>query len=64
MVEYSEWVGIVFDVAKTQGYEASFEENNDVITVAAEIWNDNRTFLIGANEAQARRHAQSEVQVT
>lgn len=63
MVDYHEWVGIVFDVADSKGYEASFEENNSVVTLAAEIWNEEKTSLKGFNEREAKDLARSEVSV-
>lgn len=63
MVEYHEWVGIVFDVAGSKGYEASFDGNQEVTSLAAEIWNDRKTELKGFSTRQAREAAQNEVQV-
>lgn len=63
MVEYSTWVGIVFDVAKSQGFRPSFQANSEVVELAADIWQDRRTELQRASESQARAVAQAEINV-
>lgn len=64
MVEYHEWVSIVFAEAKAQGFEASFDENNTVVTVAADVWNDRSAELKTASGSQARKIAGQEVTVS
>lgn len=64
MVQYSDWVSIVFDVAKAQGYRASFGNNSEVVQVAAAIWNDRKAELQAASRSAARRVAEEEVTVS
>lgn len=63
MVEYHEWVGIVFDDAKSKGYDASFDGNQEVTALAAEVWNEKKVQLSGYNTREAKALAKQEVSV-
>lgn len=64
MVEYSQWVGIVRTEAVSQGADLSdFEENSNVVSVAADIWNDRKAELKAATGREAEQIAADEVTV-
>lgn len=63
MVEYHEWVKATFKTAKKKGYAPSFDDNSDVVKLAAEVWHERKTELQKASEAQAERIAEEEVTV-
>jgi hypothetical protein len=63
MVSYQKWTAVCFDVAKSKGLETSQRASADLVSLAAEVWNDRKEELETATEAEARRVARSEVQV-
>lgn len=64
MVQYHEFVRLVRREASRQGADLSdFEENSDVISVAADIWNDRKEELQNASEREAAAVAEEEVTV-
>lgn len=63
MVEYSTWVGIVFDVAKSKGFDPSFESNQEVTQAAAELWNQHRADLKQATAQEAADWAIDEIEI-
>lgn len=63
MVTYSNWVSICFETARRKGFEASFEDNASVISVAAEVWNDRKQQLASASKSTAKSIADDEIHV-
>lgn len=61
MVTYQRWTAVAFDVAREKGADLG-EEQTEVISVAADIWND-RDDLERATVSEARSIAQSEIEV-
>lgn len=67
MVSYQKFTSICYDVAKTKG--ASLEgpgtqqNNQDLVSVIADIWNDYKDELIAATVAEAREIALREIEV-
>lgn len=65
MVSYSTWVSIVRSEAGRQGADLSdFETNSDVMSVAGDIWNDQKGLLQEASKNRAEDVARSEVNVS
>jgi len=65
MVQYSTWVGIVRTEAASQGLDLSdFESNSELVSVAADIWNDRKQELQEAGGREAERIAAAEVSVS
>lgn len=62
MVSYQRWTSIAFDVAKQQGADLGTEQTN-VISVAADVWNDRKSELSTATIAEARSIAENEITV-
>jgi hypothetical protein len=64
MVDYSKWISIVRTEAASQGAELSdFEENSNIVSVGAEIWNDRKQELKNATGREAENIAQEEISV-
>lgn len=64
MVEYRQWVSIVFETAKRKGADTSRPENNTaILSLAAEVWQDRKPSLRQMTEESARGVADSEVEV-
>lgn len=64
MVEYSTWVSIVRRTARQKGADLSdFQENSNVVSVAADIWNERKNELKQASEGTAEEIATDEVSV-
>lgn len=65
MVNYETWVSVVRTEANRQGADLrQFDENSNVVSVAADIWNDRKQELQNATEREARRVAEGEVNVS
>jgi delta 1-pyrroline-5-carboxylate dehydrogenase len=67
MVRYSTWTSIAFDVAKAKGVQ--FEGNPptasaQILSVAAEIWSEDKEKYLGLTEEQARRVLEQEITVS
>lgn len=69
-VDYSDWISIAFDVAKSKGadfattqkqIEAGSAPTSDAVKVFAEIWNDRKDEIRASREA-ARRIAREEIE--
>lgn len=64
MVTYSEWVGIVRSTAERKGADVSdFETNSAIVSVAADLWRQNKTDLERMGRSAARGFADGEVTV-
>lgn len=64
MVEYSKWVSIVRSTAERKGADLSdFRMNSDVVSVAADIWNEQKPRLKAASVREAKQVADEEVSV-
>ena len=64
MVEYTEWTEIGHSVYKSKGGTYSGRESAQQVTsVLAEYWRENRADLVSASRAEARRVAESEIRV-
>lgn len=66
MPRYSKWTSIAFDVARNKG--ATFEGSvpngaEDVISVAAAVWSEDRERYRAMTESQARAVLEDEIQV-
>lgn len=62
MVTYAQWVRICRETAARKGANLSeFETNSAIVSVAADIWNENRAYLNAASESQARDLADEEI---
>lgn len=65
MVEYSTWVSAVRAEASAQGADLSdFETNSQLISVAADVWNDRNSELQSATGQMAEQIAAEEVSVS
>lgn len=68
MVTYQKWTSICYEVARQKG--ASLEgpgtqsENQSLVSVIAEIWNDRKDDLDTATVSEARTIARQEVHVS
>lgn len=62
MVEYDTWIAIVFEYVKVElNVDITFNEAQNVTSVAAEVWNDRRDELLRASRSEAMEIARSEV---
>lgn len=64
MVSYQTWTAVAFEVAKEQGFQTTQENNANLISLAAEIWNDRKTELSEATRPEARAVAEREISVS
>lgn len=65
MVDYETWVGVTRSVAAEKGADLrDFETNSQLVSVAAEVWNDRKQDIEAMSEGQARRLARQEVSVS
>lgn len=64
MVTYQKWTSIAFDVAKEKGMEPSRENSASVISVGAEVWNEQKDHLSTATVTEARTVARREINVS
>lgn len=65
MVEYRQWVSVVFEVSKAKGLNTSKTENNaQVLSVAAEIWQERKNELRNASKSTAKAVADEEVSIS
>jgi len=65
MVEYNQWVSIVRTEAVSQGAELNdFEENSNVVSVSADIWNARKNEIQKASGREAEGIAAEEVSVS
>jgi hypothetical protein len=68
MVSYQRWTSVAYEVAKSKG--ANLEgtgtqtNNQDLIRVISEVWNDRKGELSTATVAEARDIARQEVTVS
>jgi hypothetical protein len=67
MVRYSTWTSIAFDVAKTKGVQ--FEGNPptasaQILSVAAEVWSEDKERYKNMTEEQARAVLNREITVS
>lgn len=64
MVDYSTWVSIVRSTSDRKGADLrQFEENSNVVSLAADVWNDRKAELKSASRTAAEEIADSEVTV-
>lgn len=63
MVEYSTWIGICYDVAKSKGYEANFENNSTATASFAKLWRENKQKIQNASKTGAEEYARRWVNV-
>lgn len=67
MVSYQRWTSICYEVARQKG--ASLEgsgtqdENQALISLIAEVWNDRKDEISSSTVAESRRIAQAEITV-
>lgn len=61
MVSYHKWTSIAFEVAKEQGMATTQSNNRELISVAADIWNDRKQQLSSATVGEARNVAEREI---
>lgn len=65
MVSYPQFTSIVFDVATAEGAQfAGISDGQEVIGVAAEIWDERKDELSTATRSEARDVARQEVEVS
>jgi len=64
MVSYEKWVSIVRAEASVQGADLKdFETNSELVSVAADIWNDRKIDLEQYSPGRARNVANQEIEV-
>lgn len=64
MVSYEQWVSIARSVADRKGARLDeFEKNSELISLAADIWNDRKQELQNASKSQAKNVADEEISV-
>lgn len=64
MVSYQAWTSTVFEVAKADGARIEdISDGSNVVSVAAEVWQDRKEELRTATAAEARDIAQQEIRV-
>lgn len=66
MPRYSTWTSIAFDVARSKGarFEGSVPNGaEDVISVAASVWSEDKERYRAMTEQQARAVLEDEIQV-
>lgn len=63
MVTYQTWTSVAFTVAESKGMETSQENNADLMSVAAEVWNDRKEELSTSTRSQAKQIAESEINI-
>lgn len=63
MVSYQKWTQIAFEVARSKGMVSSQENSQDLISVAADIWQERKDELSACTVANARQIAESEIAV-
>lgn len=55
MVSWQRFVSLCHEVAEERGNKpGSLEESQDVLAIAADLWNDNKESLRGASVSEAR----------
>lgn len=68
MVSYQRWTSICYEVAREKGAQLSGEgtqqENQNLVSVIAEIWNDRKETLNTATVTEAKELAQREISVS
>lgn len=65
MVSYQAWTSVFFEVAEADGAQIeTIEDGAEVVSVAADVWNDRKSELSTATMAEARDVAQQEVVVS
>lgn len=67
MVSYQRFTSICYEVARQKGAslegEGTQQENRDLVSVIADIWNDRKDELAAATIAEARKIARQEIEV-
>lgn len=63
MVSYQKWTQIAFEIARSKGMASSQETSQDLVSVAAEIWNERKVELSAATVAEAEEIAEEEIHV-
>lgn len=64
MVSYQKFTALAFEVAKRRGMNTSRENNNQLISVTAEIWNERKDELETATISEARSVLEREISVS
>jgi hypothetical protein len=64
MVSYQTWTAVAFDVAQSKGMQNSQENSANLVSLAAEIWQERKAELSTATRAEAERVAEQELNVS
>lgn len=62
MVSYQRWTSIAFQEARSQGMENSQQNNQELVSIVAEIWQDRKRELSAATIAEAEEIAAAEIE--
>lgn len=63
MVDYATWVGIVSQLAEDAGLSLDFQTNQEIISTAAKIWNQDKEQIKQMTKVEARNHAELEIEI-
>lgn len=63
MVSYQKWTAVAFEAARSKGMRSSQENSQDLISLAAQVWNRRKAELSTATVAEARAVADEEIHV-
>lgn len=63
MVEYEDWISVAFEVADRKGFASNFDNNQELVSVAADVWRDRKQELRSASRSQAEAIAANEIHV-
>lgn len=68
MVSYQRWTSVCYEVARSKGArlegQGTQQENQALISLIAEVWNERKDELSTATVSEARSVAQTEIQVS
>lgn len=63
MVEWTEWVSVVFEVVDESGAEVNGEVFGDTVQAASALWQDDKQSLKGMSRSEATDYARTRVRV-